>query len=557
MNKKRNFLIAVVTVVALAIALVIAVPKLKKVEEATVTIFHTNDMHANLIGDVAEGKANLAVISAIVDEVPGALLVDAGDALQGQPYCMLSEGLDVIRLMNAAGYDAMAVGNHEFDFGLEAMHTNFTAAEFPVLAANLTFEGEAAALAECIGSYTVLQQNGKNIAVIGLAGLDTLSTVAPDSRAGIAFGDYIPAIENAQKELKTWARKNHQKIDYTVILSHLGDAMEDPENPYWSTTLATQLTDIDLIIDGHAHSYLINDRVLEVNGVKIVSAGGQLSSLGRLDIHFNADGSVDVVSTDAMPYTVNEQTPQNADVLAVIKEVRKAEEALDEVVIGTAADHIEKSIVDGLVADALLWQTKQDVHDSDALLLGYICVGNVRAEIEAGDITMGDAFSVLPWGSEMKYIEINPNILYQMVETGLRLANIEENGQLNYGHGSYLFGAGFSYEADLSQPATVVDDEAGAVVSMGQRVVSITLDDGTVLDRNDTTTRIIMPSGDYNINGGDGYWCLVGNCKVLDIAGISQEQALAQYIDYLAQQPGFENGLRADLIKTERFTVVG
>ncbi|MBR2671547.1 MAG: bifunctional metallophosphatase/5'-nucleotidase [Oscillospiraceae bacterium] len=555
MKNKKVFIVLAVVIVLAIIVLAVYVPKTKEIKEATVTIYHTNDMHANLIGDPAEGEPNLAVIAAIANEDPEAILVDAGDALQGQPYCLMSNGLDIIKLMNAAGYDAMAVGNHEFDYGIDAMYTNFGSAEFPVLAANLQFTGESSKLDDVIGDFTVITSNGKNIAFIGLAGLDTLSTVAPGSREGITFEDYLETLNRVEEDLKAWEKENHKAVDYKIILSHLGDAMEDPDNPYWSNNLAERGIDIDLIIDGHAHSYLLGDRALNVNGVTIVSAGGYLSSLGKVDLHFNKDGSVDITSSDAMPYSFDANTPQDADTLKVIEEVRKSQEQLETVVIGQAVDYLDWDVINALTADAMRWQAEQDIHDKDALILGYICDGNVRAEIDKGEITMGNAFEVLPWGNEIKYIEINPNILYQMVEVGLRYAFVEDDGTASTGGcGAFLIGSGFRYEADLTKIPTVVDDEAEVQVVEGQRVKRIILDDGTVLDRNDTSTRIIMgTSGDYNITGGDGFYCLVDNCKVLDFVGISQEQALAQYLGELMHEPGFENGIKVSLLDLDRY----
>ena len=552
--------IAAIVVALAVIALVIFLPKGKfgqdaAVQEATVTIYHTNDMHAYMIGDPAEGAPNLAVVAAIAHEDPEAILVDAGDALQGQPYCLLSNGLDIIKLMNAAGYDAMAVGNHEFDYGQDAMYTNFSNAAFPVLAANIECSGDAERLADVIADYTVVTANGKNIAFIGLAGLDTLSTVSISNREGITIGDYVEAIDKAEEELAAWEKENHKKVDYKIILGHLGDAMDDPDNYYWSNNLADRGIDIDLIIDGHAHSYLMGDSALHVNGVTIVSAGGYLGAIGRIDLHFNVDGSVDITSSNAMPYPLNAETPQDEATLKVIEEVRKSQELLESVVIGKAADYLYWDVTNAITADAMRWQTEQDVHDKNAIILGYICYGNVRSELGKGDITMGDAFKVLPWGNQIKYIEISPNILYQMVEVGLREGFVNENGQPSHGGcGAFLIGSGFKYEADLSKIPTVVDDEAGVQVAEGQRVIKITLDDGTVLDRNDTATRIIMAtSGDYNITGGDGFYCLIDNCKVLDIQGISQEQALAQYIGELMHEPGFEDGITRTLIDFDRY----
>lgn len=518
-------------------------------DATTVTIFHTNDMHANLIASTEDGEPNLAVVKAIVDEVPGALLVDAGDATQGQPYCLLSEGYDIIRLMNAAGYDAMCVGNHEFDYGEQAMVKNFAAAEFPVLAANLSFTAEAAeGLDDAIDDYAIYTVNGKNIAIIGMAGLDTMSTVAPADRAGISFGDYVEAVERVLAELDAWSAENGKTIDLTVCLGHMGYVQSADDMDYWSNDLAARVDGIDIIIDGHTHSYMLGNDSVTVGDTLIVSAGGYLSALGRLDITFDESGIASILTTDAMPEAIDASTAQDAATLSLIEEVRASEDALNEVIIGKADEDLHIEGVRNLVADALYWQMQQDIKDDDAILLSYICMGNVRSEIAAGDITMGDAFAVLPWGNPMEYIEITPKTLYAMVENGLRGTTLmPDTGELDdESHcGAFMIGGGFRYVADLTREPTVVDDEAEAQISEGSRIVSITLDDGTVLDRNDDATRIIICSCGYNMGGGDGFWCLVDNYKALS-TGISQEEALAQYIKHLSADGGLTDAKLAD-----------
>ena len=104
-------------------------------EPDTVTIYHTNDMHASMISDAF----NLAHVTTIKKSTPNSLLLDAGDATQGQPFSMLTKGKSVFELMNAAGYDAMVLGNHEFDYPQETLLENVKTANFPVLAGNLQF----------------------------------------------------------------------------------------------------------------------------------------------------------------------------------------------------------------------------------------------------------------------------------------------------------------------------------------------------------------------------------------------------------------------------------
>lgn len=555
--KKRSIIAA-----ALLLALVLALFPLGSLaaDAVTVSIFHTNDMHANLIADAAEGEFNLAHVKSIVDAAENGILVDAGDAMQGQSYSMLSNGNDVIKLMNAAGYTAMTLGNHEFDYGMDNLKKNLSDAEFPVLAANLDFEDDE--LDDLVTDFTIANVGGKNIAIFGLATRDTLSTVAPDNRVGATFGDHVEGAKEALEEIAEWEQENGQKADLVVCLAHFG--YSETENELTSNYLAEHVEGIDLIVDGHYHQELMGEGAKKVGDTLIVSSGSSLSGLGRVDVTFAADGSVSLASNNAKPEVVDDQLPQDEGVMDIIYLARASEEALAAVEIGTASAGFTPDDMNALVADTMRWETEnryaEDPAYADAIILGYICAGNVRAEFAAGTLSFADALAVLPWGSTMEFIEISPKILYEMVETGVRTFAPDASGNWNLDEGKggpFLIGSGFSYTANLNGDALVADDEAGKVVTPGSRVTEIKLDDGTLLDPADETTRIILASSGYNMSGGDGYWCLVDNFTKIG-EGISQEEAFVDYITYLMDEGGYSDGISPECTATEaeRYTLL-
>lgn len=554
---KKRTIIAAAVLMALLLALVPF--GALAADGTTVSIFHTNDMHANLIANAADGEFNLAHVKSIVDAAEYALLVDAGDAMQGQSYSMLSNGNDVIKLMNAAGYDAMTLGNHEFDYGMDNLKTNLSEAKFPVLAANLTFEDPE--LDQLVGDYTITSIGGKKIAIFGLATQDTLSTVAPANREGATFGDHVESAKAILEQLAAWETENVQTIDLVVCLAHFG--YSDTDNELTSNYLAENVEGIDIIVDGHYHQAMMGADAKTVGDTLIVSSGSSLSGLGRVDVTFAADGSIDMVSSNARPETIDATLAEDEGVMDVIYLARASEEALAAVEIGSSTVDFTPDEMNALVADTMRWETGNryaaDPAYADAIILGYICGGNVRAQFAAGTLSFADALAVLPWGSTMEFIEISPKILYEMVETGLRNFAPDASGAWNLVEGKggpFLIGSGFSYTANLNGTALVTDDEAGKVTTPGARVTEIKLDDGTVLDPADETTRIILASSSYNMEGGDGYWCLVDNFTKIG-EGISQEEAFVDYITYLMEEGGYTDGISAECVATEadRFTL--
>ena len=165
MNRTLKRALASLLSGALVLTMAVGAPALAA-EPDTVTIYHTNDMHASMISDAF----NLAHVTTIKKSTPNSLLLDAGDATQGQPFSMLTKGKSVFELMNAAGYDAMVLGNHEFDYPQETLLENVKTANFPVLAGNLQFgNGSNQELKnELVRDYIVEPVGGHKIAIFGM-----------------------------------------------------------------------------------------------------------------------------------------------------------------------------------------------------------------------------------------------------------------------------------------------------------------------------------------------------------------------------------------------------
>lgn len=220
-------------------------------------ILHTNDTHStvmplseNLNDTMKAGRGGFLRRIAMVKEErtkdPNLLLFDSGDFSQGSPYYTLYKGDVEVRLMNLMDYDAVTIGNHEFDFGLENMARIFRMAEFPIVCANYDFTGTP--VEGTVRPYVVLERKGLRIGVFGLSPrLDGL--VSKENYRGVTF---IDPIEKAREV--AGLLRNEEHCDVVVCLSHLGWLQAKPEVD--DSTLIAATRDIDIVLGGHSHTYL-------------------------------------------------------------------------------------------------------------------------------------------------------------------------------------------------------------------------------------------------------------------------------------------------------------
>ena len=217
-------------------------------KETVVTILHTNDTHS-CIEPEKNGTAGVVNRAALIENfrdslgADNMLLFDCGDFSQGSLYYNTFKGGLEVELMNAMGYDAATIGNHEFDFGMENMARLFRMAEFPFVCANYDFTGTV-----CEGlvkPYVVIRRGGKKIGVFGLSP-DPAGLVSKDNYAGVKFISPVDAANRCAKELRA------RGCDLVVCLSHLGWKIN---NEYNDEKLLALTDGIDIVLGGHSHDY--------------------------------------------------------------------------------------------------------------------------------------------------------------------------------------------------------------------------------------------------------------------------------------------------------------
>ena len=380
-------------------------------EEATMAgktvILHTNDVHG-----AVEGYAYIAQLKADY-EAKGAevILVDAGDYSQGTSYVSVTKGLDAIEMMNAAGYDVVTLGNHEFDYGYTQLKDNMTKAKFKVLCADV-FNADGTPIFDA--NYTYTTKTGVKIGFFGMETPETQTKANPALIKGLTFatGDaFTKAAADQVAALKD--------ADVVICLAHLGIDAESA--PYRSTDLYAAVKGIDFIIDGHSHTVMTKGE----KGEPIQSTGTAFANIGVIVID---DASKKIESNSL--YEIKEDTAKDATVAAAAKVIvdRVDKEygvvfAKSEVTLNGAkapnGNRDSETNNGDLITDAMLWKVMQNKDgltvDADHVV-AITNGGGIRAAIKPGDVTKKDINTVLPFGNTVAVIYVTGAELLEALE---------------------------------------------------------------------------------------------------------------------------------------------
>ncbi len=481
--------------------------------QTQITILHTNDTHAHLEsfqpwGDVLQGGVarRYTAIQQVKAEGGNVILVDAGDAFQGTLFFNVWQGEEEAYFMNALGYQAMAVGNHEFDAGPATLATFITMTDFPVLSANIDASAEPT-LAGLIPAYTVLDVSGEQIGVFGLTTEETsfISNPGPD----VVFNDSVASAQATVAELEGLG------INKIVALSHCGYNADQ--------ALAAAVDGIDVIVGGHSHTLLgsmegaAGPYPTEVTSpagdtVLIVSAHEWGKYLGRIDVTFTGDGKV--VSYSGEPIFIDESFAEDPTIAADVATFAEPIEDLRNTVIGQSAVLLEgtralvrsqETNLGNLICDAMLWETAGENTQ--------ICItngGGIRASIPPGDVTMGQVLEVLPFDNQIATFGLTGADVWAALENGVSRYEDQSGRFPQVGGLTYVFVPG---------------------LEVGSRIVSVEVKNATGgYDPIDPEAVYKLTSNDFMRGGGDGYDVFADNAIDPYDSGAVLADAVAEYI---------------------------
>lgn len=408
-------------------------------------ILYTNDIHGGLTGGMpfwsnhpsSPGIGGGAWIASFAreartkcaDEGEFMVLLDAGDIWQGTPVGNWDSGAFVVEWMNAAGYDMMTPGNHDFDRGAEIALRNAALAHFPVLCANfVTSEGETP---EGILPFLIHEYDGVRVAFIGLTTPDTGNLVDPRGLAGYRFTHEVEAVETAIGQVR--ARGSH----VIVLISHLGQ----PPNPgdylkrigkAWergdeyrrdsamnNAELTTVVPGIDVVVSGHIHLGLRRPWVNPVTGSIVVQGYGNGTGIGWLRLSIDREsGTVtgyDCPMGDGFVTLYHSHFPPDPEILEQIESYRSVAEAGMNQVIGHSLSAFPRGDAEHplgrLVTDAMRWRTGADI--------ALINRGGLRASLPAGPLTQLSVFNALPFDEDLFVFEVSGAVLLSVLEAGM------------------------------------------------------------------------------------------------------------------------------------------
>lgn len=564
--KKKNYTLASATIVGLAIATsggaafadestpapasTTAAPSSEpseasvapKTAEKDIVLVHTNDVHGRIVEEKGRdkntsvvGDAKLATVieneRAKKDQTT--VVLDAGDAFQGLPISNSTKGEARAEILNKINYDAMAVGNHEFDFGLDEAKKYKEILKFPLLSSNTYVNG-----ARLFEASTIIDKDknvkGDEVVVIGVTTPETATKTHPKNVQGVTFKDPIPEVLNVVKEIQAKAKATGDDYKTYVVLAHLGVDTTTPD-AWRGSTLADELSKSPLlkgkrvvVIDGHSHT--VESKTYGDN-VTYNQTGSYLNNIGKVTLKPNS-----LLGTPSL-IKASETTnvKPNAEVKKLVDEIKAKYDAENAVVVvknspvelsGTRENvRVRETNLGNVVADSLYeygqtgFQNKTDIAVTNG--------GGLRETIAKDKpITKGSVIAVLPFGNTISQIKVTGQNVLDMFEKSLGSilqvdkagkTVLDENGQpLLEPSGGFLQVSGAKVYYDTNLPS-------------GKRVLRVEVKnhDTGAYDKLDLNRTYYLTTNDFLAAGGDGYTMLGGERQ----EGPSMDEAFKNYLE--------------------------
>lgn len=478
-----------------------------------IVILYTNDAHCG-IEDGMGYQGLSAAKRALLAAGNKVLLVDNGDAVQGDTIGTLSKGEYIIDIMNKLGYDVATPGNHEFDYGMDQFNKLVEKADFDYISCNFVDKDGNPVLKP----YVIKEADGVKIAFVGISTPKTITTSTPtyfqDGNGNYIYGfmqdDTGEKLYAAVQSAVDAARKEGAK--YVIAMAHLG--IEADCQPWTSSDVIVNTSGIDVVLDGHSHSTIAGDIVKNKEGKDVIltSTGTKLANIGCLTITADGKLSTALINDDGMSDTIAEIKSGYEEIVNTVVASTKVELTVNDPVSGERMIRRQETNLGDLCADAYRAMSGADI----AVVNG----GGIRVSIPAGDITYGQIIAVHPFGNEMCVVEATGQQILDALEMGARNAPGECGG--------FLQVSGMSYEIDLNVEPTVEVNADGMFtgVSGEYRVKNVKVGDEP-LDLAKTYT---LASHNYMLkSAGDGMAMFQG-CTLLQDSVMIDNQVLINYI---------------------------
>lgn len=502
---------------------------------STITILYDNDAHCNIDG--------YSRIAGIGDSLRAAgnnvLTVSAGDFISGGLAGLLSEGEWPVRMLNAAGYDLVTLGNHEFDYGMEQLFNLSETLKPDIVCCNLIDRRSGR---PCYPPYMIKECNGTKIAFIGIT---TPSTFTESNPTNFIDGDGNIVYDFCQDSLEAILQTavNNARMEgaaFTVLLSHLG---VDNSNAISSRDIAAAISGLDVIIDGHSHTEIPCETIKGKDGHNVIltQSGYAFNNIGKVVLSENG------VSAGLIP--VKSVSLCNDSVRKLADTITAMTGQCGGAVIATSAYPLDYDIeqevqqirvrecsLGNLIADAF-----RMYYDSD---IAFCIGGSIRSALPEGDITYNDILTILPFNDELITLDVPGHTVADALELSV--------SQLPKPFGGFIQVSGIRFNVDSSIPSGVELDDAGMFTRVsGTRRVS----DIEVFDRRSRTYKPLDPEHTYKVTSvtyimrecGNGYTMFL-DCE--PSAKVKDPMEYSELLSVFLSSPDYLGGVLPDAYRT-------
>jgi 5'-nucleotidase len=493
-------------------------------------ILHSNDVHGQI-----DGYAYIAALKAeFVKRGAEVILADAGDFSQGDPYVSVSKGASAIEMMNAAGYDVVTLGNHEFDYGYPQLMDNLSKANFKVICADVLKDGKSI----LDPTYVYETKGGVKIGFFGLETPETQTKVNPGLIQGITFlsnsAGSTALNDCAQAQVDALKKDG---ADIVIGLWHLGVDDESAPDGHRSADVLAKLTGVDLVIDGHSHTVMTAGE----NNAAIQSTGTKFANIGVVVID-DASKKIEsrfLIATKVMGGEENKEVlselDKDADVAAAAQKIADAVDAKygavfakSEVVLtGDKApgNRSQETNNGDIITEAMLWSVLKEegavTVDKDHVV-AITNGGGIRAAIKVGDVTMKDINTVLPFGNTIAVVYVTGAELLEALEASTFSAPTAVGG--------YPQTTGIKFTLDTTKEYDAnAETYPGSTYYGPKSIQRVTIEsiNGKAFDK-DATYAVV--TNNFCAAGGDTYYAFKAASAQFD-TGIPMDEAVMQYVE--------------------------
>lgn len=446
------------------------------------------------------------------------LLLNAGDNFQGSLFYTTYKGTVEAEVLNAMKFDAMTVGNHEFDDSEDGLVGFLDKVQFPVVTANVVASA-ASKIGDRVKPSIVLEVGGQKIGIVGAVANDTAELATP--------GPNITIAEDVAKISEQVQKLKGEGVNKIIALTHVGYPRD--------LEFIAKIPDVDVVVGGHSHTLLSNtDQKAEgpyptlvdnPGGYKVpvVQAGQYSKYLGDLRVVFDDSGVVKESKGD--PILIDSSFKPDEATLKRIDELKAPIEALKSKVVGTSEGPIEgdrkvcrvkECSMGNLVADATLARVKDQ-----GVTIAFANSGGLRSSIDSGDVSMGEVLTVLPFQNTVATFQLKGEDIRAALENGV--------SQIDDGAGRFMQVSGMKYSFDRSKPA-------------GSRVTAVEVKEGDAFVPLDPAKTYTVAANNYVRTGGDGFKVFATKAINAYDFGPNLEEAVAAYITANSPYKPFTDG---------------